>query len=159
MSSSLVIAPISVRQVNAPISYPLPSSEVSVTLTIDRSDISSPPTDDESLHVTPGNLDFVTYLEPSPIIINSLSAVNTESKVERAMPELVVPVDACKKEEAPLDPIHAPRAAQYSSLFSIIPTTQSFMDLFHSCTLHQFDLGTRDPPNVLDIGDSRFGFG
>jgi hypothetical protein len=136
IASSLSHIPVSVPQVIAPIFYPLPSSEISVTLTLDSSDISTPPTDDGSLHTTPGNLDLVTCLEPSPIIINSLSAVDAESKVERAMPELVVPVDACTKEEEALsDPIHAPRAAQYSSLFSIIPTVQMFKRLFHTCTL------------------------
>jgi len=157
ISSPVVIAPISVPQVIAPISYTLPSLEISVTLTIDSSDISTPPTDDESLHTTPGNFDLATCLEPSTIIINSPSTVDAESKVDEAIPELVVPVDACKKEEAPLDPI-APRTAQYSSLFSIIPTMQMLKRLFHTCTLHKFELG-RDPPNVLDIGDSRFGFG
>ena len=157
ISSPVVIAPISVPQVIAPISYTLPSLEISVTLTVDSSDISTPPTDDDSLHTTPGNFDLATCLEPSIIIINSPSTVDAESKVDEAIPELVVPVDACKKEEAPLDPI-APRTSQYSSLFSIIPTMQMLKRLFHTCTLHKFELG-RDPPNVLDIGDSRFGFG
>jgi hypothetical protein len=154
-SALLVKAPISVPLVIAPISFLPASLEISVTLKIDCSAILSPPTDDESLHTTPGSFDLVTCLELSPIIINSLSAVDAEIKVERAMPELVVQVDACKKEEVPLDPI---RAAQYSSLFSIIPIVQMFKRLFHTCTLYKFELG-RDPPNVLDIGDSRFGFG
>ena len=108
--------------------------------------------------MSPGNLDLVTCLEPSPILINSLSAVDAESKVEESIPELLVPVDACKKEDAPLDPIDAPRSAEYFSPFSIILTVQVFQDLFHSCTLHQFELG-RDPPVVLNFADSKSGFG
>jgi hypothetical protein len=156
-SVPVVIAPISVSLATTSISSLPPSSEISVTLKIDCSAILSPPTDDEFLHVTPGNLDLVTCLEQSPII-NSLSSVDAESKVEGAILDLVVAVSACKKENAPSDPMHDPRSVEYSSLFSIIPTTQIFMDLFHSGTLHQFELG-RDPPVVLDIADSKSGFG
>jgi hypothetical protein len=115
---------------------------------MNRSEISNPPTDDESLYVTPGNLDLVTCLEPSAIIINSLSAVDTKNKVERSMPELVVAESACIKEEDPLGPIHASRSVEQFSLFSIIPAVQMFKRLFHTCTLHQFELG-RDPPSIF----------
>jgi hypothetical protein len=84
------------------------------------------------------------------VCVNSLSAVDPESKVEEEIPELVIPVDAFTNKEAHLD--------KHFSLFPIIPTMQMFMYLFHICTLLKFELG-RDPPNVLDIGDSRFGFG
>ena len=94
--------------------------------------------------MTPGNLDLVACLEQSPII-NSLSSVDAESKVEGAILDLVVAVSVCKKENAPSDQMHASRSVEQSPLFSIIPTVQVFQDLFRSCTLHQFELG-RDPP-------------
>jgi hypothetical protein len=157
-SAPLVKAPISVPLVIASISVPPASPEISVTLKIDCSAILSPPTDDEILNVTPGNLDLVTSLEPSPIIIKSLSAVDAESKAERAMPELVVPESVCVKQESLLDQMHAPRSVERFPLFSIIPTVQMFKDLFHTCTLHKFELG-RDPPVVLNFADSKSGFG
>ncbi len=65
--------------------------------------------------------------------------------MEGAILELVVVVSACTKEEQ-------------SPLFSIIPTVQVFKDLFHTRTLHKFELG-RNPPVILKIGDSKLIFG
>ena len=158
IASLLSHIPISIPQIIAPISSAPSSSEISVALTIDGSDISTPPKDDGSLHMTPGNLDLVTSLEPSPIIIKSLSAVDAESKAERAMQELVVPETVCVKQESLLDQMHAPSSVERFPLFSIIPTVQMFKDLFHTCTLHKFELG-RDPPVVLNFADSKSGFG
>ena len=153
ISKSPALAPL----VITPISVPPPSSEISVTLTIDSSTISNLPTDEESPRVPHANFDFPCLAE-CVIGVNSLSAVDAESKVEEEIPALVVPVDEYTKEEDPLSPMHAPWSAEYFSPFSIIPTVQVFQDLFRSCTLHQFELG-RDPPVLLNFAHSKFGFG
>jgi hypothetical protein len=123
ISSPVVIAPISV---------PPPSSEISVTLTIDSSTISNLPSDEESPRVPHENFEFPCPAE-CIVGVNSLSAVDAESKVEEEIPALIFPVDEYTKEEATLSPMHASRSAEYFSPFSIIPTVQVFQDLFRSC--------------------------
>jgi hypothetical protein len=145
VSSQVAVIPISSPLVIDPISSAPSSSEISVTLTIDRERISNLPTDEEFLHVPEDNLEFPCLAE-CIVVVNSLSAFNAEIKVEEEIPELVIPVDAFTNKEAHLD--------KHFSLFPIIPTImQMFMYLFHICTLLKFELG-RDPPS----GDSRFGF-
>ena len=155
VSSKISKSPASVPLVIAPISLPTGFTETPVTLKVDSSEDSDPHTDDNFLHMPPDNLEFPCPTQ-STILLNSLSAVDAENTME--MLDLSVAVIACIKEEASLDSMHVPPSVEQFSPFSIIPITQTFMDLFHSGTLHQFELG-RDPPVILHIADSKSRFG
>ena len=155
VSSKISKSPASVPLLIAPISLPTGFTETPVTLKVDSSEDSDPHTDDNFLHMPPDNLEFPCPTQ-STILLNSLSAVDPENTME--MLDISVAVIACIKEEASLDSMHVPPSVEQFSPFSIIPTTQTFMDLFHSGTLHQFELG-RDPPVILHIADSKSRFG
>jgi hypothetical protein len=78
-----VIAPISVPQVIAPISYTLPSLEISVTLTIDSSDISTPPTDDASLHTTQAILTWPHVWNHLPLLLIAHQPLMQKAKLTK----------------------------------------------------------------------------
>ena len=156
-ASPLLQVTISSPLVIAPVSSALPSSEISVALTIDRERTSNLPTDEESPHV-PQNILGFPRLAQRIVAVDILPAVDAKSKVGESIPVLVVPVVEYTKQEAPSDPKHGPPAVEQCSSFSINSTVQKLKCLFHTFTLHQFELG-RDPPVISKIADSKTRFG
>ena len=158
---------VSTKVITAPITSPPSASEspdlplttsftdTPIIVKVDSSEDSDPLTDDEFSHMPPCNFELEPCLTQSTIFVNSSSPVDAENTMEGTVLDLSVVVNVHTKEESPLELTHADKK---SPQFSIIPTTQTYKDLFHTCTLHKFELG-RDPPVVLNVCDSKSGFG